>query len=289
MLSVRSHHTHLLELPLDLIELLYAQVLQADLPCRCCHLFGSRSSIQGCSKVSRGEQRREVVPSERRGGRQPVATTARRFRFRRISRCCASTRSDWMAAIRTDTEPSSAAPSSSAAAPESPASATQSPIRPIRSSRDYDTATDDEDEDTLVYAAPSRHRPTPSTSRLLANEVPGSPVSASEERKQALLRRAYELGDEGDGDYGRSSKVWEAGESFKGFVTRNSGEPFGGGFGIEEGGSRLTLNNFHRLFIDCCSSGLLRKHQLLHQGQSPSSPARLVRRGLAVALTAKAF
>lgn len=106
---------------------------------------------------------------------------------------------------------------------------TQRPARPIRSSHDYDT--EDDDSEDLIYATsdvrrPSGHKATPSTSRLLdaTGGDCGEPASPQEERKQQELRRAYELGDEGEGSYGAASRPRGALQAVKGFFARNNGQ-----------------------------------------------------------------
>jgi len=106
---------------------------------------------------------------------------------------------------------------------------TQRTVRPIRSSHDYDS--EDDDSEDLIYAAsdgrrPSGHKASPSTSRLLdaSGESGGEPASPQEARKQQELRRAYELGDEGEGSYGAVSRPGGLLQAIKGFFARNNGE-----------------------------------------------------------------
>ncbi|ORY80263.1 hypothetical protein BCR35DRAFT_304458 [Leucosporidium creatinivorum] len=105
---------------------------------------------------------------------------------------------------------------------------TQRPARPIRSSHDYDTEEDDSED--LIYATsdsrrPSGHKSSPSTSRLLdaTGGDGGEPASPQDERKQQELRRAYELGDEGEGSYGAASRPRDLLQAIKGFFARNNG------------------------------------------------------------------
>lgn len=107
---------------------------------------------------------------------------------------------------------------------------TQRAVRPIRSSHDYDT--EDDDSEDLIYATsdsrrPSGHKASPSTSRLLdaTGEDGGEPASPQDPRKQQALRRAYELGDEGEGNYGAVSRPRGVLPAIKGFFARNNGEP----------------------------------------------------------------
>lgn len=110
--------------------------------------------------------------------------------------------------------------------PNSEEQVAQRSTLPIRSSRDYDNISD-EDDDIPIYTTPQSsrtHRASPSTSRLLESEaIPGSPTTA-EARRQNDLRRAYELGEDGRGEYGASGGLRGARDKLKGFLSRNNGQ-----------------------------------------------------------------